>query len=256
MAIGTAGVRVPPASADAAVLLGAAAFAIAWAAGRTDPFVRIENTSYDWRVYLTARPAATSSPIVIVDINESTVRALAPLVGTWPWPRAVHAQAIDYPRRAPARRSSPTTCCSASTRAAATRVINGRAPCRAATPTGCWPTRSGRPVTSSCSATPSTRDRPGGGRRSTLRCSIPDADLRAGAADSSGADSSSCRSTNWPRRPRGVGHNSPDARFRASDFARRMLPFVDVRGVAVPSLGMAAALAFRDVARRSCAARG
>jgi hypothetical protein len=39
----------------------------------------------------------------------------------------------------------------------------------------------------------------------------------------------------------GVGHNYL-ARDPGSDFARRMLPFADVSGVAVPSLGLAAAL--------------
>ena len=41
--------------------------------------------------------------IVFVEFNDTTIRDLAPVVGRWPWPRAVYATFIDYLNRAPAK---------------------------------------------------------------------------------------------------------------------------------------------------------
>src|SRR5579871_2236771 len=94
----------------AGVLIGAAAAALAsglvrvpligGAGGLVD---RLEAATYDLRVAHTSAAVSPSSPIVIVDINDSSIRALAPIVGRWPWPRAVHASAIDYLAAAGAR---------------------------------------------------------------------------------------------------------------------------------------------------------
>ena len=68
------------------------------------PFVReIELQTYDWRMQLTARPAGPVDDIVLVSINDDSVRRMAPLVGRWPWPRMVHASLIDFLSRAPAK---------------------------------------------------------------------------------------------------------------------------------------------------------
>ena len=60
-------------------------------------FVRnIELDTYDLRVAATARPAAPSEQIVLVAIDNESLRRMEPLVGRWPWPRLVHATLIDY----------------------------------------------------------------------------------------------------------------------------------------------------------------
>ena len=60
-------------------------------------FVRhIELDTYDLRVAATARPAAPSEQIVLVSIDNESLRRMEPLVGRWPWPRLVHATLIDY----------------------------------------------------------------------------------------------------------------------------------------------------------------
>ena len=60
-------------------------------------FVRnIELDTYDRRVAATARPAAPSEEIVLVAIDNESLRRMEPLVGRWPWPRLVHAALIDY----------------------------------------------------------------------------------------------------------------------------------------------------------------
>ncbi|MGE0863848.1 MAG: CHASE2 domain-containing protein [Vicinamibacterales bacterium] len=60
-------------------------------------FVRtIELKIYDLRVAATARPAAPADNIVLVWIDDDSIRRMEPLVGRWPWPRLVHATAIDF----------------------------------------------------------------------------------------------------------------------------------------------------------------
>lgn len=68
------------------------------------PFVRtIEMKSYDWRIRQTADPASARRDIVMVAIDESSIRKLDPLVGRWPWPRMVHSVLLDFLSRAPAK---------------------------------------------------------------------------------------------------------------------------------------------------------
>ena len=56
----------------------------------------IELKTYDWRVAATAHPAAPSGNIVLVWIDNDSIRRMEPLVGRWPWPRLVHATLVDY----------------------------------------------------------------------------------------------------------------------------------------------------------------
>jgi adenylate cyclase len=82
--------------------LGAAAAGLAWAAGRTAFLETVELKTYDYRVRLTADPALARRDIVLVAIDDGSVRRLEPQVGRWPWPRLVHASLLDYLARAPA----------------------------------------------------------------------------------------------------------------------------------------------------------
>ena len=76
-----------------------AALALVW--DRSDVGELAEGMTYDWR--LAARRTPARDDIVIVDINESSVRALAPIVGRWPWPRLIHSGVVNYLARARAR---------------------------------------------------------------------------------------------------------------------------------------------------------
>jgi adenylate cyclase len=68
------------------------------------PFFRVaEAKVYDLAIRLTAAPAAAHPSIVVVEIDEISLRRLEPVVGRWPWPRLVHASVIDYLARGPAR---------------------------------------------------------------------------------------------------------------------------------------------------------
>jgi CHASE2 domain-containing sensor protein len=74
---------------------------------------------------------------------------------------------------------------------------------------------------------PGTSYRPGPGFQARPFVRLPFPDLSAAAA--------------------AIGHNYL-AKDERSDSARRMLPFIDLQGVAVPSLGTAAALKFLEIA--------
>jgi adenylate cyclase len=83
--------------------IGAAAALVAMALGGTQFFDTIELITYDWRMRLTARPGRPSDDIVLVSIDDDSIRRMAPLVGRWPWPRLVHASLVDYLASAPAK---------------------------------------------------------------------------------------------------------------------------------------------------------
>lgn len=84
----------------AGIGIGLAAALLALALGFL-PFVRtVELKSYDWRMRATADPSKARTDIVLVDINEQSIRELAPFFGRWPWPRTVHAHLLDYLSRA------------------------------------------------------------------------------------------------------------------------------------------------------------
>ncbi|MCX6546371.1 MAG: adenylate/guanylate cyclase domain-containing protein [Acidobacteria bacterium] len=86
-----------------ALAVGAVAAALSWAAGRLPLVDMLEWKLYDQRVRWAADPAKASQDIVMVTIDEVSVRRLDPLVGRWPWPRLVHADVIDFLAAAGAR---------------------------------------------------------------------------------------------------------------------------------------------------------
>ena len=77
-------------------LIPVAAALLAGALGLLGFFRNIELDTYDLRVAATARPDAPARDIVLVSINDDSIRRLEPTVGRWPWPRLVHATVIDY----------------------------------------------------------------------------------------------------------------------------------------------------------------
>jgi adenylate cyclase len=80
--------------------IGLAAAALAVGLGRA-PFARtIELKTYDWRMRQTADPSRARTDIAIIDIDESSIRSLAPFFGRWPWPRVVHAHLLNFLARA------------------------------------------------------------------------------------------------------------------------------------------------------------
>ncbi|MCX6550815.1 MAG: adenylate/guanylate cyclase domain-containing protein [Acidobacteria bacterium] len=83
--------------------MGLASAALAWLLGQTTFVDTIELKTYDFRVRQMTDPAAARRDIVLVTIDDSSIRRLEPSVGRWPWPRVVHAYLLDFLARAPAR---------------------------------------------------------------------------------------------------------------------------------------------------------
>ena len=75
----------------------------AWAGARTSFGVSLENATYDARLRATARPEQARRDIAFVEINDSSIAALEPVFGRWPWPRVVHASIVDFLARAGAK---------------------------------------------------------------------------------------------------------------------------------------------------------
>ena len=83
--------------------IGLASAALALALGQS-PFVgTVEMKTYDWRMRAVADPSAAHDDIVLVNIDEKSLRSLEPLVGRWPWPRVIHSYLLDFLARAPVK---------------------------------------------------------------------------------------------------------------------------------------------------------
>ena len=63
----------------------------------------IDLRLYDWSLRRLADPAAVNHDIVLVEINDASIRDYAEAVGRWPWPRVLQSNLIDFLQRAPAR---------------------------------------------------------------------------------------------------------------------------------------------------------
>ncbi|HSC29858.1 MAG TPA: adenylate/guanylate cyclase domain-containing protein [Vicinamibacterales bacterium] len=83
----------------AGIALGVAAASLVLALGVLGWLDTAELKTYDWRLRRAANPASAHPGIVLVEINDASIRDLAPLVGRWPWPRALHALLVDYLHR-------------------------------------------------------------------------------------------------------------------------------------------------------------
>lgn len=87
----------------AGALIGIGAAAIVLALARVGLLDTAELKLYDWRMRLAADPASVNHDIVLVEIDDTTIRDVAPLFGHWPWPRVALGFVISYLNRAPAK---------------------------------------------------------------------------------------------------------------------------------------------------------
>ena len=87
----------------AGFLIGIAAALLAVGASSAGLLDRAELNTYDWRMERAASPANANPDIVFVEINDTTLHDLAPIVGRWGWPRVAHSVIVDFLKRAPAK---------------------------------------------------------------------------------------------------------------------------------------------------------
>lgn len=89
----------------AGFLLGAGAalivLVLAWA--KLGGLDEIDLRLYDWSLRRLADPASVNHDIVLIEINDASIRDYADAVGRWPWPRVLQSNLIDFLQRAPAR---------------------------------------------------------------------------------------------------------------------------------------------------------
>jgi adenylate cyclase len=84
----------------AGLAIGAGSAAIVLLLGWAGWLETIELKSYDWRMRtLRQWNPAVHPDIVLVEINDATIRDLKEIAGRWPWPRALSALLIDYLHR-------------------------------------------------------------------------------------------------------------------------------------------------------------
>jgi adenylate cyclase len=89
-------------AAGLAIGAGSAAIVLAIAVGGW--LETFELASYDWRMRLAAAdPPDVHPDIVVVELNDTTIRDLEPVFGRWPWPRAAFSMVIDFLNRGPAK---------------------------------------------------------------------------------------------------------------------------------------------------------
>lgn len=225
-------------------LIGLAAAALAALLDGLPFFQTIELKTYDWRIRQTADPAAARKDIALVRIDEASIRRLAPAVGRWPWPRLVHAEVLNYLNRAPARLIVYDVLFTE--RDIRSFVLNGEQV------TG---------AESDAALVEATA-------RAGNVVHVAEASTGAGAADApAAAGSLADAQVRWPfrlggifetrpvltlpfeelaRASRAIGHNlcllDPDGPVR------RTVPFIEVGGVSIPSLAVAAAMLAAGVA--------
>ena len=86
----------------AGVAIGVGAATVVLLLGAFGLLDESELQTYDWRMRQAYRARAGSNPfpinpdIVLVEINDASIRDFAPAFGRWPWPRAAHAMLVDY----------------------------------------------------------------------------------------------------------------------------------------------------------------
>ena len=217
----------------AGLLVGAFAALVGVAAGRTVPALdRAERYTYDLRLKRTARPETARQDIVLVEIDESSLRNLEPNAGRWPWPRVVHSSLIDYLKRGPAR-------------VIVYDVLFAEADTRVgfkygeSTWSGAESDRAFAEAVATAGNVLTIADASFGGDLGAV-AGVPDAGFRIGR------DGALDRGAVVPPFPAlagaasGIGHSL----FLLDEDGpvRHVVPFIRTRGVAVPSLGLLAAL--------------
>lgn len=84
------------ARSGAGLAIGLASAALAWALGLTGFVETVELKTYDFRMQRTSEQARARQDIVLVTIDDGSIRRLETHAGRWPWPRVVHAMLIDF----------------------------------------------------------------------------------------------------------------------------------------------------------------
>ena len=84
----------------AGLAIGVGAATVVLLLGSLGWLERTELQTYDWRLRtLRERTPAVHPDIVLVEVNDASIRDFNEIVGRWPWPRALSALLIDFLHR-------------------------------------------------------------------------------------------------------------------------------------------------------------
>jgi len=88
----------------AGIGLGTVAAVLVLALAATSDFSsRLELSTYDLRMQYAADPSSVNKNIVLIKIDDYSIRDMAPTFGRWPWPRLALSFGIDFLKRGPAK---------------------------------------------------------------------------------------------------------------------------------------------------------
>ena len=87
----------------AGLLLGLGAALVVLLLAWTGVLDKLELQLYDWSLRQRSDPKSVNQDIVLVEINDASIRDYSEAVGRWPWPRVLQSNLIDFLQRAPAR---------------------------------------------------------------------------------------------------------------------------------------------------------
>jgi len=59
-------------------------------------FEGVQRDLNDQLVHVRASQRTANERIVVIDIDDTSMNAMAPMVGKWPWPRSVHAELLEF----------------------------------------------------------------------------------------------------------------------------------------------------------------
>ncbi len=226
--------------------IGGVAWALAYGLGLFRVFTDQELSTYDRRLVAThdtrlARGGGAHQDMVIVEIDESSLRLLEPTFGRWPWPRLVHSAVVDFLARGQAKAiaydvlfvdrdlrgafplgdSGATMSGAESDAALVESVRRAGNVVLAAEAIFEGSSSADAPVPAAAPPLPGVNYAPGAGFYVRPHLRLPFADLAAASA--------------------GVGHTMLE--LDPDGTARRVLPFIVAQGRSVPWLGLASFLA-------------
>ena len=218
--------------------LGLGAALVAGLASLVPLVETVEYKTYDWRMRRTADPGSARREIVLVAIDEASIRKLEPFFGRWPWPRLVHASLIDFLARGPAKVVVYDVIFSERDRKTFTvggQEWTGEESDKAFAESVA---RAGNVVTVADVVAETTTSAP------PERFAVPVSSFRV-SGGFEGRSSVSPPVPELAKASRALGHNL--LIFDPDGPVRRVTPFVSVNGVTIPSLPVAAATIALDL---------
>ena len=90
---------VRPSKSIASLLVALAALILVWILSQSRLFSTLELKTVDARFRALGDQGTASDDIVLISIDDASIKSLEPAVGRWPWPRDAHAVLLSFLER-------------------------------------------------------------------------------------------------------------------------------------------------------------